>query len=57
MYRGSPANTDFVELTIPCYVEPCKLGTILVLKPVTGELIFAKSTFYQHLLNGFTGRT
>ena len=32
-YRGSPNNTDFGESKILCYVNPCKLGTILVLKP------------------------
>ena len=31
----------------------CLLGSILVLKPDIGELTFAKSTFYEHLLHSF----
>ena len=57
MYRGSPNNTDLGELKIQCKMKPCKSGTILVLKPVIGELTFAKSTFYQYLLHSFTPRT
>ena len=52
-YRKSPDNTDFGESKIPCWVKPCKLGTILVLKLGIGELTFPKSNFYQHLIHSF----